>query len=491
MSFGLLNEGFVKKRLADIKTEIEESLRSSLGNQINLLPSSTFSQIVGIFAEREALIWELAEDVYNSSYPDTAFGTSLDNVLAITGLTRQGAQPSTLLGYRLFGTVGSVIPVGTQFQVQGVPSAIFATTAEVTLASGQDARDLLTFDAVPDAGTFRLNFRNQDTPDFPFNVTAATIEAALNALDFGTGIEVTGDFTVGFTIAYTGDAGLQEQSVIGIDDNQLSALTVPVNITAAQTQLGINQATVDLEATVDGPTQGQAGTINVIVNPVSGLDRGLNVQDAIIGRDVETDNEARARRAQTLQAAGAGTPEAIEARLRDLTGVTDAFVFENQTLIADTDGRPPKSFEAVVNGGLEQDIIDLLWLVKPAGIATFGQITGTATDSQGQPQTISFSRPTQLDIFVEVDLTVDPNTFPSNGLASARDAIVDRGNQFGIGGDVIVIPTLICALDNIPGILDIDIRIGTSPSPTSDANIPVAVNEVPVFDSSRTTVVAI
>jgi hypothetical protein len=190
-----------------------------------------------------------------------------------------------------------------------------------------------------------------------------------------------------------------------------------------------------------------------------------------------------------LQVAGAGTVEAIRSRLRDLTGVTDAFVFENETLVTDLDGRPGKSFEAVVAGGDQQEIIDLLWQIKPAGIQTVGSISGTTTDSQGQPQSVQFSRPTDLDIWLEVDLTVDTDLFPANGLAAAEEALVNEGNSFGIGQDIIIIPKLVCALDEIPGILGVVVRIGTAPSPTLSANIPVAVDEVAVFDTARTTVV--
>ena len=491
MAFGVTNEGFIRKRLSDIRLEIEETLRTSLGNQINLLPESVFGQLVGIISERESLIWELSEGVYNSAFPDTAFGTSLDNVTALTGITRQGAQESQAFDVRLFGTALTVVPAGTQIQVQGNPNAVFQTTENATIQGGQNAQDTITFDAVPDAGSFRLNFRGQDTQNFMFNALASDLETELNTLDFGSGITVSGDFVTGFVIDYDGDAGLQEQATISIDENVLSSAATPVEITANQTQVGINQATVNAIALEVGPTQAPAGTLSVIVNPVGGLDRVLNVTDANLGRVVETDNELRARREETLQVAGSGTPEAIVSRLRDLVGVEDAFVFENQTEIFDMDGRPPHSFEVVVNGGETQEIIQLLWEIKPAGIRTVGSINGTAIDSSGQPQSINFSRPTNVDIFLEVDLTIDPQNFPANGLAAAESALVTQGNAFGIGGDVVVIPTLICALNSIPGIVDIDVRIGTAASPTLDQNIPIAVNEVPVFDTSRTTVVAI
>lgn len=489
--FGVTNEGFVRKRLADIRIEIEETLRTRLGNQINLLPESVFGQLVGIVSERESLIWELAEDTFNSAFPDTAFGAALDNVVAITGQVRMQAQPSEQIDLRLFGTALSVIPAGTQFQVQGNPNAIFQLDEDITLQGGQDAQDTINFSAVPDSGDFRLNFRGTDTIDIPFSATNIDIQSALTALPFGTGIMVTGDFSTGFVVDYTDEAGLQSQPVITVDNNTLSNTSVAIDVTSLQTQVGINQAVATVTAIEDGPIIGPAGTLNTILTPVAGLDSVINVTDVSIGRLTETDNELRLRRAETLQTAGASTPEAIVARIRSLNGVEDVFIFENQNNVPDTDGRPPHSFELVVSGGAEQEIIQLLWEVKPAGIKTVGQITGTATDSTGQPQTIRFSRPTEVEIFLEVDLTIDTTIFPANGLAAAEQAFVTQGNSFGIGRDVIVTPALICALNNIPGILGIDVRIGTSAGPTLDDNIPIAINEIPVFDSSRTTVVAI
>ena len=262
-------------------------------------------------------------------------------------------------------------------------------------------------------------------------------------------------------------------------------------ISIVETTPGANQGVVNCEALTTGPTQANAGTLTVIVNPVAGLDSVINVTDASVGQDVETDNELRLRRSQTLQVSGASTPEAIRSRLLDLPGVVDAFVFENQTYIVDPSGRPPKSFESVVSGATDQEIIDLLWLVKPAGMLPYGDISGIATDSQGQPQDISFSRPTDVDIWLEVDLTVDPATFPANGIVTAEALLVARGNDFGIGNDVVVTPALICALDSIPGVLDIVVRIGTAASPTLDDNINIDPNEVSVFDTARTTVISL
>lgn len=258
-------------------------------------------------------------------------------------------------------------------------------------------------------------------------------------------------------------------------------------ITPLVTQAGIDQGTGNLIATVSGPVVANAGTLTVIVTPVSGLTNVANITDAVLGRNVETDNEYRARRAETLQIAGAGTVEAIRSRLLALTGVTAVIVFENETLIPDMDGRPPKSFEAVVQGGDQQAIADLLWQVKPAGILTDGSIETDITDSQGQTHEIRFSRPTPVPIYVILNLSVNIN-YPSNGDLGAVEAIVASGNALGIGKEVVTIPYLISSIAPIQGIEDAQLLIGTSPNPTSSDNIPMAPNQVPLFDSSRVQV---
>jgi len=477
-----------RELMRDIKTEIEDTLRTTFGSQINLLPESVFGQLIGVFSERESLLWEAMEDVYNSQYPDTSFGVSLDNVAALSSIVRQGAQASTVTGYRLFGTASTLVPSGTQFSVSGSPDSKFTSDSDVTLVAGTDAQQTISFDAVPDAGTWRLNWRGNDTTDLAYNDNAAAVQAALNALPFGTGITVSGNYTTGFTVDFAGAAGKQVQPLIVEDDNTLTSGGPAVVITIAEAVAGVNQGTVGLTATTTGAIVAPAGTLTVIDTPVAGLTSGINVDDATVGRDIESDADLRARRAETLQVAGAGTPEAIRSRLLNLEGVTDVIIFENQTEVTDGDGRPPKSFEAVVGGGDQQEIIDLLWQVKPAGILTVGSISGTAVDSQGVSQTINFSRPTDVDIWLEVDLTVDNALFPANGITSAEQALVDRGNEFGIGQDVIVVPSLVCSLDDIAGILGVVVRIGTAASPTASVNISIDPNEISRFSTARTQV---
>jgi uncharacterized phage protein gp47/JayE len=135
MSYGVTPQGFAPMSLQDIKSELEAEFRSRFGAGINLEPESVFGQVVGIFSEREALLWELAQSIYNADRPDSAAGASLDTLAALTGASRLAATKSTVTGTAA-GDEGTVLPAGRVVSVDG-SGARFVTLEEVTIpASG-------------------------------------------------------------------------------------------------------------------------------------------------------------------------------------------------------------------------------------------------------------------------------------------------------------------------------------------------------------------
>lgn len=490
MSFGVTDEGFVIKRLTDIKEEIENSLRSALGNSINLLPTELLGQMVGIFSEREALIWELAHDVYNSQYPDTANGSSLDNVMALTAVERLEATKSTVSG-TAYGTEGTVIAEGAIVSVDGDPDAQFEMDNEYTIGAGTDEIQTITFSAVPDAGSFTLIFDGDETTDIDFSDADSDVQSALNALTSLSSVVVTGNFTDGFTITFTGTDGEQDQELFVEGSNSLENTGSPVDITITETTPGVlPNVTCELSAVAAGSVQASAGTLTVIETVIAGWDTFENEEDADVGKDEETDAESRVRREETLAAAGTTTIPAIRASLLEIDEVEAAVVYENNTAIEDEDGRPPKSIECVVLGGEDDDIFDTIWDSKPGGIELFGSVEGTITDSQGFLQTIKFNRPTEIDIYLEIDIETD-GEFPVDGEDAIVQEILDyTSGEFGIGQDVIT-TRLYCPINEVDGITDITIRIGTSASPLANDNITIEADEISSWDSGRITVTVV
>lgn len=116
-TYGLSSTGFLPKTLLIIKAELEASFQGVFGSSIDLDPSGPIGQIIGILAEREADVWDCAQEVYVSFDPDQATGSALDAVCALTGTLRSAATHSTVT-VTCTGTAGTTIPAGTLFSVQ-------------------------------------------------------------------------------------------------------------------------------------------------------------------------------------------------------------------------------------------------------------------------------------------------------------------------------------------------------------------------------------
>lgn len=473
--YGISTEGFRKKRLADIKLEIENELKSLLGNNINLLPTSVFSQLIGVYSERESSIWELAELVYNSQYPNSADGVNLDNVMTLLGVTRLPQTKTLQKSVHLLGDAGTVIPAATKFSVFGSPTSVFETQSAVTLVAGLDEVQTLTSSVVPSSGSFRLKYQNQETGILNFNVTAAQIQTALQSLSKLPGVLVTGDFTAGFVITFAGLSGK-------IDHEMLVATSVTLNstLTITETTKGVPQGTVDARCVLFGPVVSPAFTLTNIDTPVVGLNSVTNPTDGVVGRLTETDNALRQRATVGQQSRGSTTVPAIRARLLEVSGVTQAVVFQNETFTLDANGLEGKSFRAYVQGGANQDILQCIWDNKPAGIKAGGAISGIVIDTQGLSQVVAFERPIVRQIYVNARITRDLTKFPSNGADLVRSAIELYVNSLEIGQSLIVYPGLISSLRLIVGVLDVELGVGFLPAPMigSDANLTIEINEI-------------
>lgn len=156
-------------------------------------------------------------------------------------------------------------------------------------------------------------------------------------------------------------------------------------------------------------------------------------------------------------------------------------------------GRPPKSFEAVVQGGSDADVAEEIWLSKPAGIQTYGNTDFTITDSQGDPQVIFFSRPTPIYIWANVVLTLySEENFPANGLALVQQAIFAYGESLGVGVDVLR-QRVMCQIFTVPGVasgvvtLAATNSVGDAPA-FAAADIPIGETEISVWDLNRINV---
>ncbi len=158
-TYGLTSTGFLPKTLNEVKTELETSFKGTFGGSIDLDPSGPFGQLIGILAEREASVWDAAQEVYVSFDPDQATGSALDALCALTGTLRNQATHSTVT-VTCTGTAGTAIPAGTQFSVQ-TTGVQFVTLADATFPGtfttvDVDCESVLTGPLVALSGTLTV-----------------------------------------------------------------------------------------------------------------------------------------------------------------------------------------------------------------------------------------------------------------------------------------------------------------------------------------------
>lgn len=471
MAYGVTPQGFVAKRLEDIKKEIEDTFRNTVGSGVNLDARTPYGQIIGIQAEREALLWELAEMVYNSRFPKSASGVGVDNSLSLVGLTRKDPTRSTVI-LKYFGTPGTAIPFNHTVRKFDDLSVIFQTKSAGVIApgTGVDEQQKIVFSAVPDAGDWQIEFSGQVTAVLAKNISAAQLEIELENLSNLENVTVVGNFTTGFTITFGGADGQKNQPQMLILNNTLTNAGNTVTATVTTLVEGVLPSVeLEAEATVTGPVAAPAGSLTNPGSVIAGIASVTNELDAELGSDLETDAQAKLRRDQSLAFPGNSTIPSIRAELLQLTGVVAVRGFENKTLIPDLSGRPAKSYEIIVQGGDDDEITDVMWRTKPAGIFQYGSVVKNIVDSQGFPQEVRFSRPSEIPIYLIVDLVKD-STFPLDGVAQVKAALVAYGEKLNIGQDVIVVPKLVSVIDSVPGILDITIRIGVAPIPATGSS---------------------
>jgi uncharacterized phage protein gp47/JayE len=256
----------------------------------------------------------------------------------------------------------------------------------------------------------------------------------------------------------------------------------------------------EFEALAYGAVPAVASTVTTIVTPVSGWDTVDNTDAGVIGREEETDAELRQRREQSLSVIGAGTVESIRSRIiNTITEVTECAVFENTADITDpVSNRPPHSLEIVVLGGDDQEIADLIWQIKPGGIQLYnnpsGGVTKTVVDSNGDNQTIYFTRPTTMYAHVKVDINTysTEETFPLDGVDQIKAAILEYSSNLSMGKDMLI-QKWYSPVYSVPGLSDVTISHAITPAPGDTpswetTNIEILATEDVYLSLARITV---
>lgn len=266
-------------------------------------------------------------------------------------------------------------------------------------------------------------------------------------------------------------------------------VTVDAVISSSRTTLAL------VKAVKTGPEYNTAaGTVIVIVNPsaVAGVESVTNEAEIVGGRVKETDAEFRTRYHESVDYSGGVNADAIRAALmNDVEGVSSAYVYENDTDVMETTySLPAHSIEAVVYGGLDEQIAKAIYDRKAGGVQTIGSTTVNVVTASGQRLPIHFSRPTSRKIYIKIMELTTSADYPGDEVL--KQALVDYigdntsgGLNIGVDVTYIKLPGILTAL---PGVEDFDLQVGTNGTSYAKNNIVIGYREKAVIDSAAITI---
>ena len=237
-----------------------------------------------------------------------------------------------------------------------------------------------------------------------------------------------------------------------------------------------------------GPVRANAATLTFIADPYTGFTAPTNPAEAVLGLDEESDYALRLRQKTELARRGSHTVDAIRVDLMDAEiDISSCSVVENDT-DATVDSIPPHSFEALVLGGDTQDVVDAIFEAKPAGIRAYGTTSGTAIDAQGNSHAISFTRPANIPIFVDVAVSIVEGDY--EGDLALKKAITDWADPYLLVGYDVLRSKIVAVCMALDGVVDCSIELGLGPtgSGTAAANYVITSRQYATINQANITI---
>ena len=147
--------GLVINTLTEIVANLNTGMQTIYGSDINVDSNSPDGQLINIYAQVAEDILELIQDVYNSFTVDSAYGTVLDQRVAINGITRrQGTFTTTPVSI----TVNQALTLTGLDALVADPTAVPFTVQD----NANNKFQLVTTHVFGSAGSASLTFQAVD-----------------------------------------------------------------------------------------------------------------------------------------------------------------------------------------------------------------------------------------------------------------------------------------------------------------------------------------
>lgn len=211
---------------------------------------------------------------------------------------------------------------------------------------------------------------------------------------------------------------------------------LPSNITIPEE----GEIEVSAICTVLGSVSALVGDINKIATPQLGWISVTNKVNAVLGQPVETDVQLRARQAVSTALPSQTLLEGTIAGIVSVEGVTRQRVYENDTNdSSETEenpyGLPAHSITAVVEGGLDADIAEQIYIRKGVGCYTNGTTEVQVTNKYDITTSIRFYRPSYVDVDIIVNIKKYAG-YTDNVVDNIKNNILNYLNKLNIGDNL-------------------------------------------------------
>ena len=471
--------GLKKKTLQELRLEFENGFKRVFGPEFETSVDSPNGLFISQLSLSFSKLWDLALEVFSSRDPAQATGVALDWAAALDNLNRREATACEVKAMLYTEDSTASIPAGSRalrsrgalpFVLSGSVSIDRAACKQLLIVDDGSAKNT-SYSFVFTFGTVTLN---NATFASNLSVLKTSILAAGGQAEF-----LTSDESDGLTVYLEGE----DVGITGIlpDDFIIYAGS---------------EGTFFAESV--GAQTCEVGELNDILSSVSGWDKIYNQVVGIPGTDMETDEALRIRRAAAVRSIKAkATDSAIAAHLmEEVEGVTVATVVSNRTMDTDADGRPPKSFEALVVGGTDQAVAKNIWENQPSGIQSYGNTSIEISDGEGIGQIISFSRPQAKYLWVKIEWQrYSEEVAPTNDEIKAA-LLQWAEKEYQMGVDVISQRLLQGLYSGTTGIGNATANVAITDSPTDTpvyegalAQIPIAPSDYVLLAADRITII--
>ncbi len=469
MTSYMTREGLNIKRQPQILSEMVKYIESKAKVKI-VLEDTLIGNYLESVSFQLSEVWEGVQSAYDASNPDSAEEKNLDDCGLNSNIIRLEAA-KTKVEAALTGKIGTKIP--KEFILKCVANnELFSNENEIIL----NVNNCIEFSA-------KINDGILPNKEYFININGKKISYTSKAIDKP--VDVCRNLVNLFNI--DNYKIIQSENNYTISSNDFSVF-LPY-ISENQTIDKITNKAM-FSAKNDGAIICPSGTLNIIVSPVLGLLCATNNEQArSLGRLRESDIEYRARRSGASAIIGQNVWQALKAKLADVRGVSSANVINNDTDKISSEGLPPHSYQAVVEGGDDQEIAAVLWNNKPTGIPCVGSVkVSYYIEETKQFFDIYFSRPSGVPILVRIELIVT-NNYPENGDFIVREAISKYGNSLGINNNIIDQKFYGSIFASCSGIININLSLAKKSDSIYKKEIKISKTEYATFSLNEIMVI--